>query len=125
MAGIKIKFTARVQGSTIQEVVVSMVIIMIVFGIAMVIFANVIKFSVSAKRIRDEAMLEEMLLKAGRTGDNTNSSVTVADLRIEQVIKPIKNEDGLEEFQLTAFDANGQQVAQVREIIITSHEIQN
>jgi hypothetical protein len=48
MAGNKLN--TKLSASNILEVIVSMVIIVIVFGIAMMIYSNVLRFSLSAKK---------------------------------------------------------------------------
>ena len=118
MAGNKIKLQTKVAGSTILEVVVAMVIIIIVFSTAMVIYANVIKLSLSTKKLRAQAILQELLLQAAQTKNNREQSSQVGEFRIEQQIKPLENESELCEIRLTAFDNNQEQVAQAQQVII-------
>jgi type II secretory pathway pseudopilin PulG len=115
MAGSKLKH--RVNGSTIIEVVVSMVIIVLVFGIAMMIFTNVIRYSVSAKKIRAEAVLQDVLLSAAITDNTDTQHMNIGEFRIEQEFKPYPANSTLTEVHLTAFDDNQQKVAEVFKII--------
>ena len=119
MAGSKLK--AGVQASTILEVVISMVIIVIVFGIAMMIFTNVLRLSLSVKKLKAQALLNELVLKAEHGADAVQS-VTINDFNIEQEVKPYDNNTSLMEIHLTAFDGNKQKVAELRQVIINSHE---
>ena len=116
MAGSKLK--AEVKASTIMEVIVSMVIIVIVFGIAMMIFTNVLRLSLSAKKIRAQALLQETLLNAEHNPENTNQSFTVDDFRIEQVAGPYQQNSSLTLIQLTAYDQNQQKIAELQKVII-------
>jgi Tfp pilus assembly protein PilE len=118
MAGRKLK----VQASSILEVVVSMVIMVIVFGIAMMIYTNVIRFSLSAKKLKAEALLQQAMLTAEQHPEAaTTTSTTVNDFRIEQEVKPYEGGAGLTIVRLTAYDQNQQQIAQLQKVI-RNHE---
>jgi hypothetical protein len=115
MAGKKLN--ARVRASTLLEVIVSMVIIVLVFSIAMMIYSNVTRLSLSAKKIRAAALLEKAMNDAEHTIGTTNRSFTLGDLRIEQETKSYGGADNLTEIHLTAFDENQEKVAEMQKII--------
>jgi Tfp pilus assembly protein PilE len=117
MAGSKLN--GRVKASTILEVIISMIVIVIVFGIAMMIYTNVLRLSLSAKKMRAQALLQETLLKAEQTSGNTNQSFTIDDFRIEQEAGPYNNETDLTAMHLTAYDQNQQKIAELQKVIIT------
>lgn len=116
MAGSKLK--GRVEASTILEVVISMIIIVIVFGIAMMIYTNILRVSLSAKKLRVQALLQQTMLKAEQTTANTSQSFTIDDFRIEQEAAQYNNESGLTAIHLTAYDQNQQKVAELQKVII-------
>jgi type II secretory pathway pseudopilin PulG len=111
MAGNKVK------ASTILEVLISMVIIIVVFGIAMMIYANVTQSSLSVKKIKAEAVLNGYLQTAEKSTGNTTQSFTVDSLRIEQTIKSYNTEKNLVEIDLVAYDAGQQKVAELHKVI--------
>lgn len=115
MAGSKL--TKRVQASSILEVVVSMVVIVIVFGIAMMIYTNVLRLSLSVKKLRAQAILQETMIKAEHNPENITQSTTADDLRIEQEITPYPDNSALKEIHLTAFDQNQQKIAELQKVI--------
>jgi Tfp pilus assembly protein PilE len=115
MAGSKLK--ERLPASSILEVIVSMVIIVIVFGIAMMIYTNVLRLSLSAKKLKAQALLQETMLKAEHNTENITQSITINDFRIEQEVKPYPDNAGLTEIHLTAFDANQQKIAELQKVI--------
>jgi len=117
MAGSKLRRT--VKASTILEVIISMIIIVFVFGIAMMIFTNVSRLSLSAKKIRAQAILQEALLKAEQSTGNMNQSFKVDDFSIEQDITPYNGESNLTAVHLTAYDQNRQKIAELQKVIIT------
>ena len=120
MAGSKLK--SKVQASTILEVVISMVIIVVVFGIAMMIYTNVLRMSLSVKKLKAQAILNEIALKAGNNTDGATPDVIVDDFRIEKEIKPYNGNATLIEIHLTAFDNNKQKVAELQQVIMNSYE---
>jgi len=119
MAGSKLTVQTRIKASTLVEVVVAMVVILVVFGIAMMIYTNVLRLSLSAKKIRAQALLQETLLKAEHTAGNTTQSFTLDDFRIEQEAAPYNNSN-LTEIHLTAYDQNQQKVAELQKVIVNN-----
>jgi Tfp pilus assembly protein PilE len=112
------KLNRRVNASTLLEVVISMIVIVVVFGIAMMIYSNVLRLSLSAKKMRAQALLQETMVKAEQVPGNTNQSFTIDDFRIEQEAGPYNNETSLKAIHLTAFDQNQQKVAELQKVII-------
>lgn len=122
MAGNKISIKTEVKASTILEVVIAMVLIVVVFSIAMMIFANVTSSSLSVKKMRAQAILHEALLNAEKKSDTTSLSLNVEDFRVEEEIKPYYQTSGLYDIHLTAYDANQQKVTELEKVILISHE---
>jgi type II secretory pathway component PulJ len=118
MAGRKLKIKARISGSTILEVVIAMVIIIMVFGIAMMIYANVMRMSLSTKKIKAQAVLRETLLQIEQTKDYNAQALTTDDFRIESEIKPYLEDTLLNEVHLTAYDLNQQKIMELQKVII-------
>jgi type II secretory pathway pseudopilin PulG len=121
MAGSKLTDKHSVKGSTILEVIISMIIIIVVFGIAMMIFTNVNRLSLSVKKLKAQAILQQALLQAEQANDHTDQTITVDDLIVKQEITPFENESGLSIITLTAFDPNHEQIARLKKVI-ASHE---
>lgn len=100
-----------------MESVIAMVIIVLVFGIAMMIFTNVTRLSLSVRKVRAQAVLQDLLLQAAKDPGNSDRSIRVEDLRIEQKITPFGRGPGLSQIKLTAYDESGKQLAAVQQII--------
>ena len=120
MAGSKLK--GRVQASTILEVVISMVIIVVVFGIAMMIYTNVLRMSLSVKKLKARALLNEMAMNAEHSPADATTVVIADDFRIEQETKPYNGNAALIEIHLTAYDSNKQKIAELQQIITNNNE---
>jgi len=122
MFGIKRNISSNVQASTILEVVIAMVLIVLVFSIAMMIFANVTSSSLSVKKIRAQAILHETLLNAEKTRDTVSKSLNVDDFRIEQEIKPYNQMSQVYDIRLTAYDGNQQKITELEKVGLICHE---
>jgi len=118
MAGKKLTPAAKVNASTILEVVIAMVIIILVFGMAMMIYTNVLRLSLSAKKIKAQAILEEIALKTEQTKAYSSQSLTVDDFRIEQQMQPFNTDTLLNTIHLTAYDANQQKITDLKKVIL-------
>ncbi len=114
----KLIHNQKVQASTILEVLISMVIIITVFGIAMMIYTNVVRMSLSIKKIKAQAILEEILLNNEQSKNIVTYSMNVDDFRIEQEVKPFNNDTVLNTIKLTAYDANQQAITNLQKVII-------
>ncbi len=122
MAGEKLKICTKFNASTILEVVVSMVIILLVFSIAMTIFANVTRASISTKEMNARTILNDLLIDVEKNADYTPKEVTIGDLRIQQDFKPRTESPSLVEINLAAVDINQHKVAEVKKIVIKVNE---
>ena len=105
------------RASTILEVIISMVVIVLVFGIAMVIFANVTRTSLSVKKTMALAILNHLMAIAETNQQNITQTMTVDDFRIEQEVKPYGDNANLIDIHLTAYDQNQQKVAELEKIL--------
>lgn len=120
MAGSKLK--GRVRSSGILEVIVSMVVIVIVFGVAMMIYTNVSRLSLSAKKLRAQAILESEMSKAEQRKENTQATVIIDDFSVTEDVETYREQPGLAQIKLTAFDQNQQKIATLQKVISTNHE---
>jgi len=118
MAGTKLTITRKIAGSTIVEVLISMVIIIVAFGIAMMIYSNVTRFSLSAKKIKAEAILQERLLDIEQSKVRMDETVAIGDFQVQQEIKVYSDSSHLSDVHLTAWDDNHQKVAELQKVII-------
>jgi Tfp pilus assembly protein PilE len=118
MAGRKLIISREVAGSTIIEVLISMTVILLVFGIAITIYENVIGSSLSAAKINAEALLRERLLYIEQNPTSTAETGNPGIFRIEQEIKPYNANAHLEQVHLTALDPNNVQVAEIYKVIL-------
>ena len=116
------KLTAKVKGSSILEVIVSMVVIVVVFGIAMIIFSNVMRYSTTEKELMAKALLQEALIKEENRTADTLQSATISGFRIEKEVRGYPGGLSLTEIILTAYDQNHQKVAVSQKIIKIDNE---
>jgi len=123
MAGSKLIGASKVQASTILEVIIAMVVIMLVFGIAMMIFTNITRSSLSVKKIQAQAILNETELSLEKIKDDTGHIVAVSgDFRIDQTIKNYNGNKSLFEIDLVAYDINQQKVSELHKVILSDNE---
>jgi Tfp pilus assembly protein PilE len=122
MAGRKLIVQTKVGASTILEVVISMVIIILVFGIAMMIYSNVTRLSLSAKKIQAQAVLQELMQNFEQSKEITSQSVVSGDYTIEQSVKPYGENTNLIGVSLTAYDDNHQEVAELQKVILRNDD---
>jgi len=122
MAGSKLIVQAKIKASTILEVLISMIIIILVFGIAMMIYSNVTRLSLSTKKIQAQAILQEMMINIEQSKESASQSVVAGDYTIEQSLKSYNDKTNLVDVRLTAYDDNHQEVAELQKVIIRNND---
>ena len=122
MAGATLTYNARVKSSTILEVLISMIFIIVVFGIAMMIYTNVMRQSLSVQQMHAQAILQDFLAKAENQSYNTSDSFMVDSLRIEQGISAAEADSSLISIHLAAYDKNEKMLAELNKMIIKKDE---
>jgi len=113
-----LKINSRVEGSTILEVLISMVVIIVVFGIGMMIFGNVTRASFSEKRIEAESVLQQKLVDIETSHDSLSMTTREHEFQIEQKISPYGDNANLSLVYLAAYDGNQEKVAELEKVII-------
>ncbi len=118
MAGRKLMDRTKVRASSLLEVLIAMIIILLVFSIAMAIFTNVMKLSLSAKKIKAQAILQETMLQAEQLKSPVTQTLTIDSLEIKQEVMPYESNSKLTEIDLTAFDENRQKLAELHKVFL-------
>ena len=111
------KLRDKIEGSTLLEVIISMIVIMIIFGITLTIFTKVIYSTTSASEIRAKCILRDLLEKQEEAKDVSSQSITTIDFTIEETATIYNNQGDLVLVRLAAFDQNNKQVAELLKII--------
>jgi len=119
MASIEHVAKFRLAASSILEVVVSMVIIVMVLGISLMIYSNVVRQSLSTRQLKAQFLLQQGLLKI----DNGSFEQTdvIDQWQITRDIIPYKADTRLILVHVTAYDEGHNLIAEIRKVMI-SHE---
>ena len=120
MAGIQINITQRLRASSLLEVIISMVIIVVVFGLAMMMTANITRGSLSTKKIHAQFILKSALMNGEGQKEWVSKTVLIDSVTVEQEVKPYNT--GLLEVHLTAYDTNNEKMAELRKVVIENNE---
>ncbi|MBS7562777.1 hypothetical protein KHS38_00025 [Mucilaginibacter sp. Bleaf8] len=121
MARSKIR-SVKLTASSILEVVVSMVVIVMVLGIAMMIYTNVMRLSLSERRLRAQVRLQQAMLELehplsyGAKEDNNE------DWTIEKDILPYEGNARLQEVHLVLYDERHEKISEIRKIVINNED---
>jgi len=120
MAGRKLIVKSRAKGSTVLEVVISMVIIVLVFSTAMMIYGNVTRMSLSAQKLRAQAMLAQTMKAVQSTESTQSIKSVIAGFTVERTVKPYDGNTQLLEVDLKAYDENNQLLAELSQLILAN-----
>lgn len=119
MAGEKLILKARVDGSTVLEVLIAMIVIMIVFGLAMIIYSNVERSSVSVRQLAARSLLQDLAQRAAANpAAVSDSSFMAGEMEIRRTVKAYPGEPQLSELDLEALDPQQHVLATLKQVII-------
>jgi type II secretory pathway pseudopilin PulG len=117
-----IMWDKKVKASSLLEIIIAMILIMLVFGIAMMIITNVTRLSLSGKKLRAEALVKKNMLLAQQSQQIDDQTLQEDDIRIEIKAKGSQAYPDLTEMVVTAYDANQEKVAELHQLIPVKHE---
>jgi hypothetical protein len=115
MAGVEQK--NRIKASSLFETIVALMVIMIVFGIAMTIYVNVMKNSSSLAELKASLRLEEIARETKDGKKYFNESFETEGVQIEKKISVYKGREGIILLEIVAFDPLKKRLADYKEII--------
>lgn len=109
--------TLKVKASTLIEVIIAMVIILVVFALAMGIYNNVLRTTSAVKIEQLKALTDHKLQKSVVEGNWKDTDSLLQDsLLLQKKVLPYENAADLQMITVTAFE-QGKQVGQSRRII--------
>jgi hypothetical protein len=111
-----LKFHRKVAASSVLEVIIAMVLITIIFGIAMMIFTNVTRMSLSAKKLRAFALIDSTLQATALPQSGTTTQ-QIDDFRIELQISTSTAYPDMTEIRATAYDLNQVKITEQAKLI--------
>jgi len=118
----QLNISTKVKASTVIEVVVSMVTIITVFGIGMMIYANVTRMSLSGQKIKAQAVLSQVMKNIHEADLGSSQQSLIGDLTIEKSVKPYAENNKLLEVYLKAYDKNHTLIVELHQLIIPNED---
>jgi len=118
----QLNISTKVKASTVIEVVVSIVTIITVFGIAMMIYANVTRMSLSGQKIKAQAVLSQVMKNIHEADLGSSQQSLIGDLTIEKSVKPYAENNKLLEVNLKAYDKNHTLIVELHQLIIPNED---
>ncbi|MBE9585984.1 hypothetical protein IM792_16135 [Mucilaginibacter sp. JRF] len=117
MAGKKIKLNTRVSGSSLMEVLVAMILLLIVFGIAMMIFANIARTSVNTLELQARSFAEKELEHVKIERSFTPEQTETDSMTINREVSFLPKQPGMVEVNIRVTDRQQKQLAEIKEQI--------
>lgn len=114
------KVRMMLNASSLVEAVIAMVVIVIVFGIALIVITNVTRSSLSVTKATAQKVLDKAIADVERTKDLTpaKSTFSIDGLAIDQQILPYWKNPALTEVQLSARNEKGDTILTMRKVLI-------
>jgi Tfp pilus assembly protein PilE len=112
----------RISAHTLVETIISMAIVMFVFGIAMMIYINVVRTDRIMQKTEVFFKINETLFKAKQTRDFTEKQFDFKTFEIHQKVEAYSGCKNIKKLTVLAVDIDGKLIAEKSELIIVSNE---
>jgi hypothetical protein len=110
---------AGLKAATLIESIIAMVIIVVCFGIAMMIYVNVLDSDKQRIKLDSSLILEKTAIQMKHDRRYLDEQVLAGDFVIQSSFSNYKQGRGLMEFSLKLFDLSGKLIAERKELILT------
>lgn len=117
-----VKLNHKIPATTLIETIVSMVIIMLVFGIAMLIFVNVIRTDNIVQRTEVFFKMNEILFETKQKKEFTNEIFIYESFEIRRTIKSYMRSNKTKQITVAAYNTKDELIAEKHELIIDTNE---
>ncbi|MBD1363817.1 hypothetical protein IDJ77_08335 [Mucilaginibacter sp. ZT4R22] len=106
-------------GSTLVEVLIAMIVIVVVFSMAMVIFSNVTRSAPSIIKVRAQKVLDKVLDETEQNKIFTpgNKSYELDGFTIEESVMPYDGNNSLYQITLTASANSRDSIMTIKKIV--------
>ena len=113
----KIKTIYRLKADSLLEVIIAAVLIVIIFGIAMMVYSNILRTSRPVKQVRAAAFLRKAALQIERQQDTAVIDTSYEGIFISQSVLPAEV-SGTAYLKLTAVGSRHDTLATLNKIIL-------
>jgi len=108
----------KLKASSLFETIVALMVTMLVFGIAMTIYVNVLRNSTSLADFKASLRLEQLAKETKESKRFIDESFEEGNVSIEKRVGKYQNKEGLLLLELEAFDQTKRKLAEHKEILI-------
>lgn len=120
MAVLKRIATKKLPASTLVEVLVSMVLIMIAFGLGLSVYFSILNSDSNRLELEASLLLNEVVEETHLRQSWFNETIQLDVFTIEKTLSPYEGmRDRLQTLSVIAYNKDGKAIASCKELIIT------
>ncbi len=108
----------KIQASTLQETIIALTIVIICFGVALMVFVNVISSERAWERLNSELLIKRISTETKLHKTFYDESIGYKQYRIEKIITEYQENEKLIQLSLKVFNINDQLINQQNELIV-------
>jgi Tfp pilus assembly protein PilV len=108
----------KIKASSILEVVVALVLAMIVFGISMMLFANVVRSGVSLQQLHGTLLLNDLYIRTRENKSFYDEEIKEGDNIIHKKVSKFKNMPQLVLLELEIVNPEDKKLSSRKDIIL-------
>ncbi len=110
--------TRKLKASSLIEVMVALIIVMVCFGIAMIIYLNVSQSDRQLQRLKGKLILNEIAIKTKNENSYIDDKIEFESINVNKTINPYNGIPGISLLLLEAYDLNGNKIVERKELVI-------
>jgi len=119
---VRIKLNTKIKASSLFETIVALTVIMIVFGIALTVFVNIMRTGNTLSEFKTSQQLEVLAKETKENKSYFNETFEEEGIVITKSIEKYKDSDELIVLIIEATDKTGRKLSSRKEIILGEKE---
>lgn len=112
-----VKLNHRLKASTLMESLIAMIIIVVCFGVATMIYSNVLDSDKQRQQLKAILVLNEEAIEMKKAKTFLDAEKQISDWVIKKIVKKYPNTENLYTISLSVIDRNGKIIAKRNELI--------
>lgn len=113
-----VKLNTKIPATTLIEVLISLTIISISVGIAMMIYTNILYSNRNNVKMKANLLLNEISIEAQKNKDYSDTEINTDNFVITKKVEPYNHIEFLYTMNLEAKDKDGKKLAERKELVL-------
>jgi type II secretory pathway pseudopilin PulG len=108
----------KLRAATLIETLIAMLIILLVLGVSIMVYVNIMKSDQHFKNLKADLSMEEVAAQTSERQNYHTKTIMKGERRVKRTIANFESASNVKHLQLTAFDNQNNKVKQYHELVV-------